>query len=57
MKKVLYFFGCFAYVMGTIGGIGYCLYCKAWVIAICVAVLAGFGFPTAKKLFNKLLNE
>ena len=54
IKKLLYFFGMCAYGVGSIGGFGYALYCKAWVIAACVAVLAAMAFPKAKEFYNKL---
>ena len=55
MKKFLYFFGLAAYVLGAIGGFGYAMYCKAYVIAVAVVVLAAMAFPTAKTFFNKLM--
>lgn len=54
MKKIVYLILLFLYAMGTIGGIGYACYCKAYLIAIAVAVLAAMAFPTAKKWFNEL---
>ncbi len=54
MKKFLYFFAMCAYGVGAIGGFGYACYCKAWVIAACVAVLAAMAFPKAKEFYNKL---
>ena len=54
MKKILNFFGLFAYVVGSIGGFGYAIYAKAYFIAVCVAVLAGMAFPTAKEWFKSL---
>lgn len=57
MKKFAYLFGLCAYVVGTIGGIGYAIYNKAYLIAICVAVLAWMGFPVAKKWFDSLLDK
>lgn len=57
MKKILCFFALFLYVMGAVGGIGYCLYSHAYLIAIAVAVLAVMAFPTAAKIFNYIKNE
>lgn len=57
MKKILYFIGLFAYAMAIIGGIGYTVYCKAYVIAIAVALMAYMAFPTAKDWFLKLTNN
>ena len=55
MKKILFFFGLCAYVLGSIGGLGYCLYYHQYVIAVSVAILAGMAFPTAKKWLLELL--
>lgn len=54
MRKFISFFGLFLYIIGTIGGIGYCLYSHAYIIAIAVAVLAVMAFPTAQKIFKYL---
>jgi len=53
-KKILRFFGLFAYAVGAIGGFGYSMYCKAYFIAVCVVVLAVMAFPTAQKWFKEL---
>ena len=55
-KKILKFFGLFAYVVGSIGGFGYAMYSKAYFIGVCVVVLAAMAFPTAKKWLDSLLN-
>ena len=55
-KKILAFFGLFAYVIGSIGGVAYCLHFKQAPTAICVTVLAVLAFPTAKKMLKFLLN-
>ena len=44
----------FAYIMGSIGGVGYALYRKAYVIAFAVIVLAAMAFPVFKKHWNNL---
>lgn len=54
MRKFISFFGLFLYIIGTIGGIGYCLYNKAYVIAIAVAVLSVMAFPTVRNMFKYL---
>lgn len=41
------------YAMGSIGGFGYAMYCKAYLIAVAVLVLAIMAFPTAKRLFQE----
>lgn len=40
------------YVMGSIGGIGWSLYNRGYVIAIAVAVLAVMAWPTALRIFE-----
>ena len=54
MKKILYPILLLFYAMGTIGGIGYACYCKAWVIAVAVAILSAMAFPTAKHIYDKM---
>ena len=41
------------YAMGSIGGFGYACYCKAYMIAAAVLVLAILAFPTIKKVFKE----
>lgn len=57
MKKILCFFGQCAYVLGSVGGFGYALYSKAYLIAVCVAVLAVMAFPTAKKWYHLMMED
>ena len=52
MKKIICFFALCLYILGTIGGIGYCLYSHAYVIAFSVVVLAVLAMPTAYNMFN-----
>ena len=54
MKKFAYLIILFAYVMGTIGGIGYACYAGAWVIALAVVILGVMAYPTAKEFYNKI---
>lgn len=54
IKKIGYFFSICAYALGAIGGFGYAIYCKAYLIAIAIVVLAAMAFPILKKFFNKL---
>lgn len=44
----------FAYVVGTINGIGYSIYIHEYVTAICVAVLSVMAFPMAKNCWKEL---
>lgn len=43
----------FAYLIGTVNGIGYSIYIGQWVTAICVLVLAVMAFPTAYNVWNE----
>lgn len=54
MKKLVSFFGACAYVLGAIGGFGYALYSKAYLVGICIVVLAVMAFPTMKKFVQDL---
>ena len=54
MKKVFSFIVCCAWVLGTIGGIGYALYGGSWPCAAGCAVNALLAFPTVKKHFEYL---
>ena len=53
-KKILCFIALFLYIMGTIGGIGCCLYSHAYMIAIAVAMVAVMTIPTVVKLYKFL---
>lgn len=44
----------FAYVIGTINGIGYSIYIGEWVTAVCVAVLSVMAFPMAQNCWKEL---
>lgn len=55
MTKLLSFFELLAYVLGSIGGFGCCLYMKTWVLAIAVVVLAGMAFPEAKEAYKRMM--
>lgn len=54
-SKILSFFKIIAYVLGLIGGLGWTIYSKGYVIAICVAVLGLMAFPEFKNSIKKIL--
>lgn len=54
MKKLFAFIMICLYILGAIGGIGYCCYCGAYVIAVGVAALAFMAWPELKKYFTNL---
>ena len=56
LKGIISMFLLMLYAMGSIGGFGYAMYCKAYFIAACIVVLAAMAFPLAKKYLNELLN-
>lgn len=43
------------WLLGTIGGIGYTLWCHAWVIAAGVAANAVLAFFKVKDLYNEAM--
>ena len=53
-KQILRLVILMAYAMGAIGGTGYALYSRAYVIAIAVVVLALLAFPVVRKIFQDL---
>lgn len=55
MKQLFSFLVLCMYAMGTIGGIGYAAYCKAYLIAVAVLVLALMAFPTARNYYKYLV--
>lgn len=57
LKKIAEFFGCFASVVGFVGGIGYTLANNGWPVSICIAVLAFAAFPRVKGWFLDLRDE
>lgn len=42
-----------AYLMGSVGGFGYAMYCEAYVIAGAIVLLSIMAFPKAKEYFEK----
>ena len=43
----------FAYLIGTVNGIGYSIYIGEWVTAVCVLVLAVMALPTARYVWDE----
>ena len=54
MKKLGYFLLIALCVVGVIGGIGYSIFCKAYPVAVGVAVLTYAAWPNIKNYFTKL---
>ena len=57
MKKIFYFIMICLAAFGAIGGIGYTIYCHAYVISVGVAGLAFMAFPTIKNYVKKLTEQ
>lgn len=54
MKNFLKLFLIAAYVIGAIGGFGYALHIHQPVVAACIAILAGMGWPTFHHIVRHL---
>lgn len=54
-KGGIWFFTIFLYIIAVIGGIGYALYDKNYVIAAAIAVCAVLAFPKVKEILKKLI--
>lgn len=55
LTKLPYFFGMFAYLVGVVGGLGFALKSRAYVIAAAVAVLAYMAFPKFREYIENLM--
>jgi hypothetical protein len=53
LKGIISMFLLMLYAMGSIGGFGYAMYCKAYVIAAAVLIVAAMAFPTIRKAFKE----
>ena len=53
-KQILRLVILMAYALGAIGGTGYAIYSRAYVIAIAVVVLAVLALPVVIKIFQDL---
>ena len=54
MKKLLYFFVLALALLGIIGGIGYTIWQKAYVITIGIAALTFLAWPKIREYFKLL---
>ena len=54
-KKVMSVFGIMMWLIGTIGGAGYCGWIGEWVVAVAVIVLGVMAFPTVKQLYYNII--
>ena len=57
VKKILYFFLSFLWVVGAIGSLGYILWMKAWVIAIGLVIVIVPSVPKIKEWIKFILSN
>lgn len=57
VKKILYFFLSFLWVVGAIGSLGYILWMKEWVIAIGLVIVIVPSVPKIKKWIKFILSD
>lgn len=54
-KKIMSLLGIMAWVIGAVGGAGYCAWIGQWIVAIAVVLLGFMAFPTVKKFYYNLI--
>ena len=57
IKKILYFFLSFLWVVGAIGSLGYILWMKEWVIAIGLVIVIVPSVPKIKEWIKFILSN
>lgn len=57
VKKILYFFLSFLWVVGAIGSLGYILWMKEWVIAIGLVIVIVPSVPKIKEWIKFILSN
>ena len=57
VKKILYFFLSFLWVVGAIGSLGYILWMKEWVIAIGLVIVVVPSVPKIKEWVKFILSN
>ena len=57
VKKILYFFLSFLWVVGAIGSLGYILWMKEWVIAIGLVIVIVPSVPKIKQWIKFILSN
>ena len=57
VKKILYFFLSFLWVVGAIGSLGYILWMKEWVIAIGLVIVVVPSVPKIKEWVKFILGN
>lgn len=57
VKKILYFFLSFLWVIGAVGSLGYILWMKEWVIAIGLVIVIVPSVPKVKEWVKFILSN
>lgn len=57
VKKILYFFLSFLWVVGAVGSLGYILWMKEWVIAIGLVIVIVPSVPKIKEWVKFILSN
>lgn len=57
VKKILYFFLSFLWVIGAIGSLGYILWMKEWVVAIGLVIVVVPFVPKIKEWIKFILSN
>lgn len=57
IKKILYFFLSFLWVIGAVGSLGYILWMKEWVIAIGLVIVVVPSVPKIKEWIKFILSN
>ena len=57
VKKILYFFLSFLWVIGAIGSLGYILWMKEWVVAIGLVIVIVPSVPKIKEWIKFILGN
>ena len=57
VKKILYFFLSFLWVIGAIGSLGYILWMKEWVVAIGLVIVIIPSVPKIKEWIKFILSN
>ena len=57
VKKIIYFFLSFLWVIGAVGSLGYILWMKEWVVAIGLVIVIVPSVPKIKEWIKFILSN
>ena len=57
VKKILYFFLSFLWVIGAVGSLGYILWLKEWVVAIGLVIVVVPSVPKIKEWVKFIISN